>query len=196
MGRSGAWRAMTEEPDGLDARGAGDRALLRSLYLEHAAPIRSVLCRLAGPGVDADDLLHEVFLVALKRKHLLSSALGTPKAWLYGIAVKVSNASRRRARMRNFLGLEAASEVAGDESPARDLERSEAKRVVYSALDRLSERKRTVFILFEIEGLSGDEIATALDCPVKTVWTRLYHARREFLACVTRMQVAEKEVQR
>ncbi len=45
----------------------------------------------------------------------------------------------------------------------------------------MSEKKRTVLVLFELEGLSGEEIAATVGAPLKTVWTRLHAARREFL---------------
>ena len=48
-------------------------------------------------------------------------------------------------------------------------------------LSRLSAKKRTVLVLFEIEGLRVDEIARIVDCPENTVWSRLHHARVELL---------------
>jgi RNA polymerase sigma-70 factor (ECF subfamily) len=48
----------------------------------------------------------------------------------------------------------------------------------------MSESHRTAFILFEVEGYSGDEIAQLEDIPVNTVWTRLHHARRELYTLV------------
>ena len=41
-----------------------------------------------------------------------------------------------------------------------------------------------MFVLYELEGLQGEEIARALGCPLKTVWTRLFHARRAFAAAL------------
>jgi RNA polymerase sigma-70 factor (ECF subfamily) len=55
---------------------------------------------------------------------------------------------------------------------------------VYAALNRLGEKKRTVFVLFELEELSGEEIAALINCPVKTVWSRLASARIEFADAV------------
>ena len=48
-------------------------------------------------------------------------------------------------------------------------------------LSRLSNKKRTVLVLFEVEGLRVDEIARIVDCPENTVWSRLHHARSEML---------------
>ena len=54
----------------------------------------------------------------------------------------------------------------------------------------MAEARRTAFVLFEIEGLSGDEIARIQDIPLNTVWTRLHHARREFFALAAKYQAA------
>ena len=161
------------------ARGGGDLSVLKRVYEEHGPWIRAALARLGGPEVDADDLLHEVFLVALKRPDVFINN-DEPRAWLYGVAVNVAAAARRRARVRRWFGLEAAEAITDGRTPERSVEQSDAKKHVYAALDQLSEKKRTVFILFELEGLSGEEIAKAVDCPLKTVWTRLFHARKEF----------------
>ncbi|MBX5480716.1 MAG: RNA polymerase sigma factor [Myxococcaceae bacterium] len=157
----------------------GDLTVLKRVYEEHGPWIRATLARLAGPGIDPDDLLHEVFLVALRRTDVFVDN-PEPRAWLYGVAVRVAQAARRRARVRRFFGLESAEDIADALTPEHAVHASDAKRRVYAALNPLSEKKRTVFILFELEGLSGEEIAQIVGCPLKTVWTRLHHARREF----------------
>jgi len=55
----------------------------------------------------------------------------------------------------------------------------------------MAPKKREVFALFELEGLSGDEIAERLGCPVNTVWTRLHHARAEFVKVARRLGCLE-----
>jgi len=47
-------------------------------------------------------------------------------------------------------------------------------------LERMTQKKRDVFVLFELQGFLGEEIAEQLQIPVDTVWTRLHHARIEF----------------
>jgi RNA polymerase sigma-70 factor, ECF subfamily len=169
---------------------ADQRRDLKALYDEHAAFVRRVIVRLGAPPSDVDDLLQEVFLVALKK---LGSFEGrsTHRTWLYGVAVKVATGARRRSKVRAFLGLDSGPEPADAYTPVQALERREAQLQVQGALNKMSEKKRAVFILFEIEGLSGEEIAEAVGCPVKTVWTRLYHARQEFLRQLRRQGVME-----
>lgn len=155
--------------------------VLRQNFEQHASYVRSVLARLTGPGGDPDDLLQEVFLVALRRAAVLQKH-PEPRAWLYRVAVNVASAARRKAKLRRFFGLDHAEDVEDGLTPQDVFEQAESARHVYRALDRLTEKKRTVFVLYELEGLSGEEIALVVQCPLKTVWTRLHHARKEFAA--------------
>src|SRR3990172_2915293 len=154
--------------------GTDQLSRLKRLYTEHASFVRALLARLAGPGIDADDLTQEVFLVAWRRLDLFACEV-PERARLYGIAVRVASDARRRAKVHRFLGIEAAAESPDPGTPASALEQSEAKRLVYRMLEPMSARKRPVFILFEIHQMSGEEIAQAVGCPVSTVWTRLFH---------------------
>jgi RNA polymerase sigma-70 factor (ECF subfamily) len=164
--------------EGVRQRNIDAVADLRRLYEEHADFVRRVVVHLGGPGIDVDDLVQDVFVVAMRKSDSFEGR-SAPRTWLYGIALKVVAGARRRGKIRSFLGL--APEAAADpETPAQVFERKEASRTVYEILDGIAEKKRTVFILFELEGLSGDEIATIVGCPKKTVWTRLHHARKEF----------------
>lgn len=162
---------------------------VRQLYVAHAAELRQALARLA-PDVDADDLLQELFVIALRKPHALARA-EVPRAWLYGVAVKLAATRRRAARVRRFLGLEAAQDVGGGDSPARTAEQRDAWRLLERALRPLGSSKRDVFVLFELQGLSGEDIAAALGVPVKTVWTRLFHARKAGAAELSRLQAIE-----
>lgn len=176
------------------AEATGTRALLvddvRRLYVANAAGLRLALQRLGGPGVDVDDLVQEVFVVALRKSSDLARA-ESPVAWLYGVATKVAATRRRTATWKRWLGLDAAGELANAESPARTLEQKQASQLVQRALEVLSSAKRDVFVMFELQGLSGEETARALDIPLKTVWTRLFYARREFAAEVQRLESQE-----
>lgn len=152
---------------------------VRLLYLEHAPALRITLARLAGTALDPDDLLQEVFVIAMRKSAALGHA-DSRKAWLLGVAAKVATTRRRTARLLTFLGLTDAHQHASPESPQRSLEQRDASARVARVLGALSDAKRTVFVLYEQQGFSGEEIAVALGIPLKTVWTRLFHARREF----------------
>ena len=72
-----------------------------------------------------------------------------------------------------------------DADPSELFERKEAEGLLHGLLGQMSEVRRTTFILFEIEGYSGEEIADMQGIPLNTVWTRLHHARKEFLRLVS-----------
>jgi RNA polymerase sigma-70 factor (ECF subfamily) len=167
------------------------REAVRRLYVAHAAELRLGVARLAGRDLDPDDLLHEVFIIALRKPHDLLTA-DAPKAWLYGVAVKVAASRRRTAKLRRFFGLEDVGEVASAESSSRTAEQRDAARRVEQVLSKLSDKKREVLVLHELQGLPGEEIAAALQVPLKTVWTRLFHARKDFAAELARLELIEQ----
>ena len=181
--------AVVDQRD--DARTA--RLDLRALYREHAPFLRAAIQRLGGPRVDADDLLHEVFIVALDRADAFEGR-STARTWLYGIALRVVAAHRRKSKLRAFFGMDDVApehEPVDAHTPATQLDAAQAKAAVYAILEKMAEKKRTVFVLYELEGLSGEEIAQIVGAPVKTVWTRLFHARAEFQKQVQLAQAQE-----
>jgi len=155
----------------------------RRFYGDHVEFVRRVVARLWGPGGDIDDAVQEVFLVAL-RKRASFAGRSAPSTWLYAIAQRVVMAARRRARVRRFFGLHLVESHPGPETPHQIFEHRESSEHLYRLLERISDKKRTVFVLFELEGLPGEEIAKIVGCPLKTVWTRLHHARRELQGLV------------
>jgi RNA polymerase sigma-70 factor (ECF subfamily) len=162
---------------------------LEAIYREHSAAVSRGVRRLWGPratggSVDAEDLLQEVFLVVQRRlgSFRAEAALTT---WLYGITVLVVNGRRRKDRWRRLLWRRAEPELqleheSGAPEGQEDFERAEASRLVYSVLDALSERDRTLLILFELERLPGLEIALILGVKEPVVWVALTRARARF----------------
>ena len=171
---------------------------ISSLYRAHAAEVERWVARLAGPTVDAEDVVQEVFLVVQRR---LSEWRADAKmtTWLYRITERVVHRQRRKQRMGRWLrGL--AGDFAGDVpterlTPVEDLERKEAARTVYAALDGLERKMRAVFVLFEIEGLSGEEIAALTGTKLATVWVQLHRGRARFLERLRDMDKIEKKGQ-
>jgi len=122
-----------------------------------------------------------VFLVV--RRKLASYAGPSLPAWLYGITRKTVSDYRRRAWFRRLLpGASRQVDSAVEPETGNDAyERWEARRLLGRVLQRMSDVRRSAFILFEIEGYSGEEIAELEQVPVATVYTRLHHARKDFL---------------
>ena len=163
-----------------------------TLFKRHAQFVARFLVRQGVKESDLDDLVQEVFLTAHRRGGFVPGP-AKPTTWLAEIAVRVASTARRTKRRRpeepDGDAVEAA--VSSGSSPARAAEATESLSRVERALDQLDEEKRTVFVLFELEGEPCDAIAAALDVPVGTVYSRLHAARRKFRAAYRELGGAE-----
>jgi RNA polymerase sigma-70 factor (ECF subfamily) len=161
------------------AASEGDERAFRTLFERHFDFVWRSCKRLGLPDADAEDAAQETFLVAHRR--LADFSEGRLQTWLYRIAANLVSARHRKRRVREALR---SLWLSGDDeqAPAPDAayEQREAARRVGEVLARLAPKKREVFALFELEGLSGEEIAERVGCSVATVWTRLFHARKDF----------------
>jgi RNA polymerase sigma-70 factor (ECF subfamily) len=151
----------------------------------HRGDIERWAARLGGPLVDAEDVAQEVMMVAHARlPEFRHEAQVT--TWLFKTTRNIAATHRRRERTRRWLRgmpLDYAAELqAQGPSVLDEMERREAAAEVYSALDRLADKYRSVVILFEIEGLSGEEIASLAGISLATVWVRLHRGRQKLKA--------------
>jgi RNA polymerase sigma-70 factor, ECF subfamily len=168
------------------------------LYKTHAATVARWAARLGGPGIDAEDVVHEVFLVAHRR---LGEFRGQadPATWLFRTTDLIVRAHRRKARLRALLRRSVADEYdsvqAGSSaiSPVEDLIERQRARNVYRALDGLPDKYRSLFVLFELEGVSGDEIAALTGIKIATVWVRLHRARERFVRRINALALREED---
>ncbi|HEX2869958.1 MAG TPA: RNA polymerase sigma factor [Polyangiaceae bacterium] len=161
---------------------------LYSAYFHHVTRwARAFGC----PQADIDDVAQETFLVARRRLDQFQG--GNAAGWLYRIAQHVSRSHRRRAWLRRMLDRspEATPSEARHPNPVEALEQREARRLMQTLLLQMTERRRTTFFLFEIEGYSGEEIAQLEGVAVTTVYTRLHHARRDFMNLLARAEGEE-----
>src|ERR1022692_2854024 len=145
---------------------------------------------LGGPEADRDDIAQEVFLVASRRLHAFDGS--HPAAWLYRITQRQVRDFRRRIWIKSIFTREHTDAVDGlpdDASgPAGALEHKQSQHILLALLSKMNVDRRAAFVLFEIDGLSGEEIARIQAVPVNTVWRRLHVARKELLALVARHQ--------
>lgn len=171
----------TPDLDPLVARAQlGDRGAFAELFRRHRSDVARLVYRLLGRPSDVEDVVQDVFLQVHKS---LADFRGQSKfgTWLHRVTVNVVLMARRAARSRPVFAEPPAREpisphaVAPDEGVSR-LRRLEAFRRL---LEALPEKKRTVFLLHELEGMSPAEISVVVDAPVLTVRTRLFYARKE-----------------
>jgi RNA polymerase sigma-70 factor (ECF subfamily) len=164
---------------------AADRAPPRfdveRAYVEHAPFIGRVIQRFTGDAPFVDDLLQETFIIAFEKRHEFRGDAAT-RTWLYAIAARLCMRHRRSTgrldRFRALLGLSVGE--ASEARPDRELDRVQSAALVREVLAQLPFVQREAFVLFELEGLAGQEIAELLAIPIGTVWTRLHHARDKF----------------
>lgn len=163
----------------------GDRWAFTELFRRHRADVARLVYRMMGPSADLEDIVQEVFLQVHRS---IGEFRGQAKfsTWLHRVTVNVVLMARRAARSRPVLTGEAPTEYEPDVGlpPDEDAMRRRRVEAFRRLLDRLPEKKRTVFELHELEGKSPAEIAEIVKAPVLTVRTRLFYARREIEAMI------------
>ena len=158
----------------------GDLDSFNQLVLRWERPIYALAYRVIGREEEARDVAQETFLRAFRA---LKGFKGQAKfsSWLYRITLNLCRDWMRRERRTPVAqtpdGVDII-ELAGESTPSESIEdlvsRHELGRAVAKAMSQLPEEQRTAIILKEYHGLTFQEIADQLDCPLSTVKTRLY----------------------
>ena len=166
-----------------------DYARLRQAMREHFRLVWRVLRRLGLEERDADEAAQDVFWVLARRLNDVPAK--SEKAFLVGTATRVA-ADRRRANRTNR-----EVQLDGDiTSVATDVDELVALRhsrvLLDEALACLSDEQRAVFVLIEMDQLTGAEVAEALEIPTGTVASRLKTARQSFDAAIRRIHLRQK----
>jgi RNA polymerase sigma-70 factor (ECF subfamily) len=182
-------------PDGGGEPAPAARPLeLRQVYETWFDHVVKWLYALGAPAADTEDLAQEIFLVV--RRRLPEFDGGNMAGWLYRIAQLTVRDYRRRAWFKNLVlrrqQVELSEVPHAAAGPDRTYEHGERRRELQAVIARMSEKRRTTFVLFEIEGYTGEEIARIQDIPLATVWTRLHHARKDFWKIMKANEMAER----
>ncbi len=175
-------RARSSETDAelFAAMSAGNLTALGVLYDRHHESIRRFVLRASDGSQDTEDIVHDVFLTASRVAGTYDDRSGS-RPFLLGIAANLVRSCRQKqARWRTALSsLEGALTHVFRRTPEDGASATQQLRILDAGLARLSEEKRLVLVMIEMEDLSGEEVAKALGIPVATVWTRLHYARAE-----------------
>lgn len=163
---------------------------LAVIYEENFRYVWRCLRSLGVHDAQVDDALQDVFVV-VQRKLAEFDRRAQLRTWLYAIALRISRKYRERWR-REPAPLEVARESQPElvlthsgEGAALQNERLELAR---AALESLSDEQREVFVLARIEQMSAPEIASVIELPLNTVYSRLRAARLAFEAAVERLR--------
>ncbi|MCA9523036.1 MAG: RNA polymerase sigma factor [Myxococcales bacterium] len=162
----------------------GDHAAFRRLYNEYKHKIVGIVRNVIGPTADLDDVVQTVFVEIYKsiRHYKGDSKLST---WIYRLSVNVALQHIRRAKRRRWFILTSDTEVLERTLPVDIIGQVEGRQMlqkIYELLDTIKPKKRTVYILHELQGMDVDEISEVVGVPTNTVKSRLFHARKEMLA--------------
>jgi RNA polymerase sigma-70 factor, ECF subfamily len=166
---------------------ANDRAAFNEIVLRYKGKVYNYICRMVNSVLDAEDLTQETFVRAYLsiRSFQSRASLNT---WLFRIATNLCiDYGRKQKTHLQPTSLSQEDEEDGAETqreipdaafdPQRLLLNKELGKWLDVALRELPEKLRTVVLLYDIEGLSYEEIASVLDCPLGTVKSRLFNAR-------------------
>ncbi len=166
---------------------AGDVAAFDQLIVKYRERVYSVVYNLCGNREDGADLAQTTFIKAFQSINRFQGQ-SSFFTWLYRIAVNATLTHLRKNRLRTFFSFEKiteedrASEVIDaltDKTGAdRELFVKELQEKLNEALQKLSIKHRMVITLFEIDGLSHNEIAEIMGCSVGTVRSRLHYAKQ------------------
>jgi RNA polymerase sigma-70 factor (ECF subfamily) len=163
----------------------GDKSAYDFLVIKYQHRIIQLVNRYIKDPSEAQDVAQEAFIKAYRA---LADFRGEAAffTWLYRIAINTAknyllSRSRRSANyqvdIQDAEALENAPQLQGLETPERELLNQEIIDAINASIEELPEDMRTAIVLREFEGMSYEEIAEAMDCPVGTVRSRIFRAR-------------------
>jgi RNA polymerase sigma-70 factor (ECF subfamily) len=182
---TGGREIVDEDHDLVQAARAGDRAAFTRLFERHHGRVYAMCARLLRDRTEVEDAVQTAFLEAWKSLHRFEGR-SRFSTWVTRIAIHTCLGIRRRLK-RLLLPTDDLIEPSEDErvwgerpvAPDEGAAHRDRRRAVANVLDQLSAKKRVVFVLSELEGMTAPEIGEILEIPDATVRTRLFHARKD-----------------
>lgn len=179
----------------------GDRRAFDVLVLRYQQRIVQLAMRYVNDPMEAEDVAQEAFVKAYRAlpRFRGDSAFYT---WLYRITINTAKnrllALKRRPvdyslDLQDPDNYEVHARLRDEASPEDMAMQEELRQVVQDTIASLSEELRTAILLREFDGLSYEEIATAMDCPIGTVRSRIYRARETIESSIAAMVGQERD---
>jgi len=173
-----------------DEDNAASQAAFSALVARHGPMVLGVCRRMVGDEHVAADAYQAVFLILARkaRSVRIDDSLGR---WLYGVSVRVASRARalgatERGRLKSLDGLDPAREA----DPSLASERDELRAVIDEAIARLPKLYRLPVVFCYLEGMTQEQAARRLRCPLGTVESRLHRARERLRTSLTRRGLA------
>lgn len=170
---------MADDSELLRQGAAGDEAAFRRLVDRHVRYLYAIAQGLTGNPFDAEDVVQETLTAALRGGYRGEASVRT---WLVRILVRQAGLLRRKGKRHRHMPLGDGGSTAGgtvDPSTPPHTAATEARLDLATMLQSLSPEHRAVIVLRELEGLTYEEMASALEVPRGTVESRLHRAREE-----------------
>ncbi|MGF1469101.1 MAG: sigma-70 family RNA polymerase sigma factor [Sandaracinaceae bacterium] len=199
-GSSAGEQGLEEAPDAdlVERVQGGDAEAFRELFDRYHRRAYAVALGVVKNPSDAKDVVQEAF-VKVHRHIPRFQGSSSFYTWLYRIVMNLAIDHVRRRKNRRGVEYDDRlgrddEEVAGDgtllprildANPGRTVARKELLERIQAALDELPEYHRAVILLREVEGMSYEEMAEALDVPKGTIMSRLFHARKKMQAALS-----------
>ena len=160
----------------LDSVRTGDLRAFETLYRIYHARLGHFLMRMLRRPVVVDEVLNDTLLVVWNRADSFNGA-SKVSTWIFAIAYRKALKALRKLDepMEDKL---AEKRPSGEAGPEQQLSQSQTRAALADALDDLTHDHRTVVDLAYFHEMGYREIAEIMDCPVDTIKTRMYHARR------------------
>jgi RNA polymerase sigma-70 factor, ECF subfamily len=178
-----------DRDDALLKRSAkGDENAFTVLYRRHQASVYRFALRMTGNSWAAEEIVQDVFMTLVREPKKYDSERGTLGAFLYGVARNRIMKHLERAPRdlsldeKGEAGQEAHVQLHEQMTPAHWAELRERRQQVRAAVVELPPEFREAVVLCELEEMSYEEAASALDCPVGTIRSRLHRGRALLLA--------------
>jgi RNA polymerase sigma-70 factor (ECF subfamily) len=191
-----------DDPDSLDALSdaallerlrQGDHAALGVLFDRYYPHIYRTAYGVMGDRHDAEDIAQNAFLRLYRYVWRIDPARPlTP--WLYRVTINLACSELARRSRKRLIAVDSIIESAiapRGESPESIVARREQAAYIVSALRQLPEKQLTAVILFYLNDLHVEQIAEVVNCPIDTVKTRLFHARKALRAALAQLRARE-----
>lgn len=166
---------------------------LAEIFEDYAPFVWRVVRRMGVAEADAEDVCQEVFLVVHRRVHEFEGR-SSLRSWIYGICLRCAAAHRNRAHHRREVRSDEPVEATVDGRQAEALDAQRALHELDRVLNRLPDKQREVYVLYELEELGMAEVAAAIGCPLQTAYSRLHAARREVRAALPLLSLVRRVV--
>jgi RNA polymerase sigma-70 factor, ECF subfamily len=178
----------------------GDEAAFTELYRRYQAPLFRFALRMSGNRWAAEEIVQDVFMTLMRDPKKFDAERGTLGGYLYGIARNRIMKHQERLPRELPLDLEVEegnatlAKWSDEKTPAQWAELKQRREMVRHAVMELPVEFREAIVLCELEELSYEEAANALECPIGTIRSRLHRGRALLLAKLEILRDAPKRV--